>query len=182
MSSIRLLILGVLSRKQPIHGYEIRRELELWKADRWANIAYGSIYSALNKMAEEGLIEPAHIEHNDKQTARTVYTITERGKAEFERLLRQYWWELKPTIDPFQIALSFMDDLPASELQDALRHRADQLHTFILTLNHAKTEETRTTQNSRLISESTRLMIAHGETELRWIEEALDKIGRGELP
>jgi DNA-binding PadR family transcriptional regulator len=52
MSSIRLLILGVLKRKEPIHGYEVRHELEVWGADKWANVAYGSIYSALNKMKE----------------------------------------------------------------------------------------------------------------------------------
>ncbi|MDQ6604403.1 MAG: PadR family transcriptional regulator, partial [Chloroflexota bacterium] len=56
MSAARLLILGVLQLKSPAHGYEIRRELELWRAEQWAHIAYGSIYFALNKMAEEGLV------------------------------------------------------------------------------------------------------------------------------
>jgi hypothetical protein len=50
MSATRLLILGVLRSKQPIHGYNVRRELESWQAERWAHIAYGSIYFALNKM------------------------------------------------------------------------------------------------------------------------------------
>src|SRR5258708_5279129 len=107
MSSIRLLLLGVLLRKQPIHGYDVRRELEQWHADRWANIAYGSIYSALGKMADEGLVEATNADQSERQSARTEYTITERGKAEFEHLLHEYWWELKPTIDPFQIALTF---------------------------------------------------------------------------
>jgi DNA-binding PadR family transcriptional regulator len=63
MSATRLLILGVLLIKQPIHGYHMRRELETWSADKWANIAYGSIYSALNKMAEEGLVEVVSTNH-----------------------------------------------------------------------------------------------------------------------
>ena len=44
MSPIKLLILGVLMIKKEIHGYEIRRELESWNAEKWANIAYGSIF------------------------------------------------------------------------------------------------------------------------------------------
>ena len=182
MSSIRLLILGVLLRKQPIHGYDVRRELEQWHADKWANIAYGSIYSALGKMAEEGLVAATNTEQGDKQTARTKYTITEDGQAEFERLLHEYWWELKPTIDPFQIALTFMDKLSPSELRDALRHRADQLRSSLTTLQHMHPAQTTGAHNPRHIVESMRLMQAHAETELCWIDEVLCKIERGELP
>ena len=34
MSATRLLILGVLRFKQPTHGYDVRRELESWQAER----------------------------------------------------------------------------------------------------------------------------------------------------
>jgi len=56
MSATRLLILGALRFMQPAHGYSIRRELERWNAETWANIAYGSIYFALNKMEQDGLV------------------------------------------------------------------------------------------------------------------------------
>jgi DNA-binding PadR family transcriptional regulator len=65
MSATRLLILGALRFMQPAHGYEIRRTLETWNADQWANIAYGSIYHALNKMAEEGFLKPVNTERVD---------------------------------------------------------------------------------------------------------------------
>ena len=57
MTASRLLILGALRRIQPAHGYQVRQELELWEADKWANIAYGSIYHALHTMAEEDLLQ-----------------------------------------------------------------------------------------------------------------------------
>ena len=179
MSSIRLLILGVLLHKQPIHGYDIRRELEQWGADKWATIGYGSIYSALGKMAEEELVEAINAEADDGHVSRTEYMITERGRAEFERLLRQFWWELKPTIDPFQIALTFMDKLSPEELRDALRHRADQLCTSRATLQHIIPQQN---NHPRHIAEGMRLVQAHIETELRWIDEILYKIEQGELP
>ncbi len=170
MSSIRLLILGVLSKRQPIHGYDIRRELELLHADRWANIAYGSIYSALGKMAEEGLV--AQTNKSEKQTAKTEYVITAQGKAEFDRLLHEYWWEMKPTVDPFQIALAFMDNLPPYELQEALRHRANALQASLDTLNSAHNNNDSNSEIAPLPI-SIRLMKAHIETELHWIEETL---------
>lgn len=182
MSSIRLLLLGVLLRKQPIHGYDVRRELELWHADKWANVAYGSIYSALGKMAEEGLVEAVNADPSERQSARTEYTITERGREEFSHLLQEYWWELKPTIDPFQIALTFMDHLSAPELLAALRNRADKLHASLITLEHMHPEPSTNTRQPRLLAESMRLMKAHIETELCWIQETMCKVERGELP
>ena len=57
MSASRLLILGVVRFMQPVHGYDIRRELTEWRAEQWANISYGSIYFALKKLSEEGLLD-----------------------------------------------------------------------------------------------------------------------------
>lgn len=88
MSAARILILGILQFKAPAHGYEIRRELESWRAEQWAHIAYGSIYFALGKMAEEGLVEAVGTDQVGNRPARTLYTITDAGKQEFERLLR----------------------------------------------------------------------------------------------
>ena len=84
ISAIRLLILGVLQFKSPAHGYEIRRELETWHAEQWTYIAYGSMYVALNKMAEEGLVEAVSTDQIGKRPTRTLSTITEDGNKEFQ--------------------------------------------------------------------------------------------------
>src|SRR2546430_2208460 len=159
MSSIRLLILGVLMRKQPIHGYDVRRELEGYGADRWANVAYGSIYSALNKMADEELVAATNNDLDERTSARTEYVITERSRAEFDRLLHEYWWYLKPTIDPFQMALTFMDKLPPSELHSPLCHRPDQLRSSIFTFQSLHATQVDNPHIPRHIAENTRLML-----------------------
>ncbi|MCA1669537.1 MAG: PadR family transcriptional regulator [Thermomicrobia bacterium] len=181
MSAARLLILGVLQFKSPAHGYEIRRELESWHAEQWAHIAYGSIYFALNKMAEEGLVEAVSTDQVGKRPARTRYTLTEDGKGEFQRLLRDYWWDRKPLIDPFQVALSFMNSMPHDELLLALRYRADRIRAF-LTAFQSRTMHAFSPDTPRHILENFRLAVAHEEVELHWIEEAIGKVERGELP
>jgi DNA-binding PadR family transcriptional regulator len=182
MTATRLLILGVLRITQPTHGYDIRRELESWRADYWANIAYGSIYHALAKMSEEGLIKPVDTNQAGKRPAKTTYAITETGEREFQRLLREYWWETKPVIDPFQVALTFMDALPRDELLVALRHRANQLRLDLESFEWATKLKTSPPGTPRHIAENMRLAAAHAEAELHWATETIDKIERGELP
>jgi len=127
MSSTRLLILGVVRALQPVHGYDVRRELVSWHAERWANVAYGSIYHALTKMTAEGLLEEVATEQRGNRPARTSYRITAPGETEFHRLLHEAWWTFQPSIDPFFAAISFMPCLNRAEAAAALRHRATEL-------------------------------------------------------
>lgn len=180
MSAMRVLILGVLMIKNEIHGYEIKRELESWNAEKWANIAYGSIYFALKKMAEEKLIESVPTEEDTP--ARIVYRINETGKEEFMRLLRKQWWDIKPFIDPFQVALAFMNYLPKEELIVALETRQDHLKTLINSIERVIPLRVAAGEYPRHIYHNFKLVLAHYKAEAGWIEETLEKIKKGELP
>lgn len=180
MSAIRLLVLGTLMIKNEIHGYEIRRELESWNAEKWANIAYGSIYSALKKLTEERLVEP--LETSDVAPSRIMYRITDTGKEEFMRLLRQQWWEPKSIIDPFQVALTFMNFLPKEELILALETKSDYLKTIINSFEKVTPMRIASQNFPRHITENFRLAVAHLRAEADWIQGTLEKIKRGELP
>jgi DNA-binding PadR family transcriptional regulator len=182
MSATRLLILGALRFMQPTHGYEVRRELESWHAEEWANIAYGSIYFALNKMAEEGLVAVTESERVGKRPVRTTYVMTERGEMEFQRLVREYWWEFKPAISPFRIAVAFMDQLSHDELVAALRHRAGIIQAGIAGMREAIDTVPLPRDTPRHVTELFSLLQSGLEAELQWIEQALAKVERGELP
>lgn len=176
----RLLVLGALLER-PLHGYEIRHELERQRVDQWSNVAYGSIYYSLGRMAKEELLEVAATEagRGGRGGARTVYAITERGRMEFQRLLRDFWWDHELPKDRFQLALAYMDQLPREELIAALHRRAAVLRAELPTpeqsarkLEHAP----------RHVAESLRLATAHIQVELDWIEQAVAKVERGDLP
>src|SRR5690348_15424573 len=110
-----MMILGLVGWLQPVHGYDVRRELLSWDVESWANIQAGSIYHALRKLSEEGLLEAVATEQVGARPARTTYRITPKGQAEFEELLRKYWWNVEPSIDPFQAAWCFLPSLPRAE-------------------------------------------------------------------
>jgi DNA-binding PadR family transcriptional regulator len=127
VSITRMMILGLVRWLQPVHGYDVRRELLSWDAESWANIQPGSIYHALRKLADEGLLEEVATEQVGARPARTTYRVTPKGDAEFVELLRKYWWELHDPVDPFAAAFAFLPALPRPEAVAALRNRARTL-------------------------------------------------------
>jgi DNA-binding PadR family transcriptional regulator len=103
-----MMILGLVQWLEPVHGYDVRRELLSWSADKWANVQPGSIYHGLRKLADEGLLHEVATEQVGGRPARTTYGITDKGKAEFQSLLRNGWWNLTQAADPFMAAFSFL--------------------------------------------------------------------------
>lgn len=183
MSTSRLLILGILMQRQPIHGYDVRRELESWRAEQWSNLAYGSIYFALNKMAEEGLVEASNGgEHTGKRPARTQYTLTKKGTEEFYNLLREVWWNYEAPVDSFQVAMSFMNRLPKAELLEALRYRYDVIRAWLRTYEVGLPQNMYDHRLPRYVIENLRLTFVRGQAELQWLEEVIGKVERDELP
>lgn len=122
-----MMILGVVQWMQPVHGYDVRRELLSWSADKWANVQPGSVYHALRKLADEGLLQEVATEQVGARPARTTYEITSKGVAEFQALLRGQWWNVSGAPDPFLAAFALLPMMPAEEAVAALRNRAVQL-------------------------------------------------------
>jgi DNA-binding PadR family transcriptional regulator len=179
MSTTRLLILGVLRIWQPAHGYSIRKRLESWHVDEWASVAFGSIYFALNKMADEGLVERLDEEQPERRPGRHTYKLTGRGEAEFQRLLREHWSKRKPIVDPFLAALAFMPSVPKDELLQLLSRRVALARRDAEALEAAS----RSAEVSpRYVGELALLTAAHARAEIEWCEAAIEKIQRGELP
>ena len=181
MSAIRTLLLGILNDQKPRHGYEVRQILESWNADKWASISYGSIYFALKKMAEEGLLEVIE-NRKDDQSDKTVYKITKAGNSAFMVILRKQWINLEPSIDPFQVALTFANYLPKDELLTMLEHRLESWRHVIKTAEKMAPVAMKDLELPKHIEENHRLIIAHYKTELDFIEHLIKKVKNNELP
>jgi DNA-binding PadR family transcriptional regulator len=181
MSATRLLILGVLHFKQPTYGYEVRRKLESWHADQWAKIAYGSIYHALKKMAEEGLIETVGEEIVGNRPARIGYVITLAGEDMFRNLLREYWWEVKPVIDPFMVAVAFMPFLSSEEITAALRTRITALQAMIEAIEFQANQPTDEFRPP-YVADLMRRMAGRARADIEWSNDVREKVEAGKLP
>lgn len=123
---VRLLILGLLGFR-PMSGYAIQQYLQLNKVDQWSDILPGSIYHALKKLTSEGLILHQATEQTGMRT-KAIYALTETGREEYRRLLREAW-KTPPRSLPsdFYMLLSFVDDLPREEVLQSLKDSIAQL-------------------------------------------------------
>jgi len=129
--STRLVILGLL-RDRPLYGYEIKHVIEEHMGD-WTSIAFGSIYFALGKLQEEALVEQVATEKVGARPSRSVYQITDAGRQEFLRLLREAWTGVEQLRFDIDLAIFFMDSLAPGE---AARYMEARIHRLQQALQH----------------------------------------------
>jgi DNA-binding PadR family transcriptional regulator len=179
-----MMILGLVKWMQPVHGYDVRRELLSWSADKWANVQPGSIYHALRKLAEEGLLREVSTEQVGARPARTTYEITAKGSEEFEILLRQLWWNPQQPTDPFASAFSFLPALPRDEAAAALRNRAQLLRAGNESMRASLDLDSIRRSRPIHVGWMFELWVARAEADIAWCERiaALVESGVSYLP
>lgn len=88
MSTIRLLVLGVVALHHQTHGYAIQRELQGWNIEAWTKVRPGSIYHALGQLTKEGKLSQEGQVSSAKGPDKGLYRLTASGRRELEALLR----------------------------------------------------------------------------------------------
>jgi DNA-binding PadR family transcriptional regulator len=170
--STRLVILGILKNK-PLHGYEIKHIIEKHMGD-WTNIAFGSIYFALNMLNKEGYVEQDTVKKVGNRPSRSIYRITEKGKNEYMSLLRKTWETIERNYYPIDIALTFSHDLPENEVKDYIKKRIEYLEQ---TKNHIK-EHKKEQIIKKNVPKSAEFVFTHTEfhleAEYKWLNSLLD--------
>lgn len=144
-------------------------------------MAPGSIYHALKKLANEGLLRELGTERVGARPARTMYEITERGEREFQDMLRDFWWEHRQPFDPFMAAFALLPALPEREAAAALRNRSRFLRGQIDELQAMIDQGPGQEQQPPHVFEMFRLGIARCEADIAWCERVAELVERGEL-
>jgi len=123
MSAIRLFILGTLDRGGAMHGHQIRRAAQVDRTELWTDFKAGSIYAALPRMAADGTVTVSHSEKVGNRPERTVYAITEVGRAELAavRDAALTWAGLRP--DVVDLGLQNAHDLLVPDLRRIFESR-----------------------------------------------------------
>jgi DNA-binding PadR family transcriptional regulator len=174
--SVRLVILGLL-RDRPLYGYEIKHIIEEHMSD-WTSIAFGSIYFALNKLADEKFIEKIEVEQQGKRPSRDVYQITDSGRDEFKRLLRSVWKDMERQYYSIDIGLAFMEALPPDEIRGYMQARVKQLEWLLEYLDQHEKEEMTSSEippSAVAVFDHSRI---HFKAELQWMRGVLDQFER----
>ena len=99
MATIDLIVLGMLKRES-LSAYDIQKLVEYRNISKWVKISTPSIYKKVIQLEEKGLIT-SHTEKDGKMPEKAVYTLTDAGKEEFEKLM------LEISCKPINIFLDF---------------------------------------------------------------------------
>ena len=117
MNSTRLFVLGSLARRGPMHGHQIRREAQIDRTELWANVNPGSLYGALHRMEAEGVIRALRTEQEGNRPARTIYEITQEGRAEMMAQRDEALQHTRLRPDPVDLALQFTSEMSEEDLR-----------------------------------------------------------------
>jgi DNA-binding PadR family transcriptional regulator len=146
------------------------------RTELWSELKQGSLYSALHRLQAERLIEPVRTEQQGNLPARTVYAITSEGRRELRALREEALREVTMRPDPVDLALAMSADLDEDTLRGYFASRREALSSRVAFLTH---ERGRVWPDQApaddLIME---YAIARIETELRWHDAVLDRIGK----
>lgn len=85
MAAIDLIVLGIL-KKEPLGAYDIQKLVEYRNISKWVKISTPSIYKKVIQLEDKGYIKSNTVREG-KMPEKAVYSLTEAGEDEFERLM-----------------------------------------------------------------------------------------------
>lgn len=174
-----MLVLGCVKIFQPVHGYDVRRELVSWHVEEWASLAPGSIYNALKTLTKEAMVEVVGTKQVGGRPERTTYRITKKGDQELSELLRDTLWTVRPLVDPLVATLSLMGFIKRDELISALEARTASIEGAIKHGEYA-IEAIDNEDTPAHVREMIRLINARMGSELAWSKAFITRLRAGE--
>lgn len=99
MATIDLVVLGML-KQEALSAYDIQKRVEYRNISKWVRISTPSIYKKVLQLENKGYIR-GDVMREGNMPEKTVYTLTEAGEKEFNRLM------LEISENPVRIFLDF---------------------------------------------------------------------------
>ncbi|MFC4585489.1 PadR family transcriptional regulator [Sphaerisporangium corydalis] len=177
-----LLGLAVLSAVvfEPMHPYEMASVLRERGKEQDMDIKWGSLYTVVRNLEKHGLIEATGNTRQGGRPERTVYRITDAGRAEMEDWVR----ELLSTPDRehprFAAGLSVWGVLPPDEITTLLRRRLDLLEAS--GAEQRESLERYGREIPRLFLVEVEYDLAIREAEATWIRALVEELTSGSFP
>lgn len=180
MMSMKLLILGLLMEKDR-HPYDIRQTIKQRNWNESFRLRDGSLYYAVDQMREKQLIEAAEIVTvpGDNRPDKTIYRITEKGKAAFHKLLYDQFSEVSYPQHPVFLSLPFVRHGDQEQVIQLLQKQLEACEERIQRM------EAVLAFKGDILPRGSNMMIRgiikFGETEKEWLLELIEEARSGQL-
>jgi DNA-binding PadR family transcriptional regulator len=172
---LALAVLGTVVQR-PMHPYEIASLLRARGKDEDMEIKWGSLYTVVRNLAKHGFIEVVDSHRDGARPERTVYGITDAGRAELRDWTRELVATPQPEHPRFKAGLSMLPALPPDEVAAALRERIAALESMIAAQRASKVDV------PRLFLVENEYELAVRDAELTWVRGLLEELTNDTFP
>jgi DNA-binding PadR family transcriptional regulator len=176
------LALSILSLllERPMHPYEMRSLMKERGHDRVIRLKGGSLYSTIDRLAAAGLVRAVATSRAGRRPERTTYALTETGKAEHLRWLRELLAQPVDEYPWFGSVLAFLAVVPPAEAAELLERRVAALAAAIAGWER-EIEAMARMGIPRLFGVEGEYAVAMRRAELAWVRRIVAEIRAGEL-
>lgn len=177
-----LLGLAVLATviQRPMHPYEMASLLRAQGKDEDMAIKWGSFYTVVRNLAKHGFLEVVGSTREGARPERTVYRITDAGRAELVDWARELISTPQPEYPRFKAGLSVLAVLSPEEATALLRGRLERLTRSNAALRESLAQHAREVPRLFLVEDEYELAVR--EAEAAWIASLLDELTSGTFP
>ncbi|MBC2642224.1 MULTISPECIES: PadR family transcriptional regulator [unclassified Rhodococcus (in: high G+C Gram-positive bacteria)] len=174
-----LPVLGLLL-ESPMHPYQVEVTLrDRSEAGQWP-LNRGSLNNVVGALTTAGWIEEHERAQRDGRPARTVYALTDTGRAELVTRLDTKIRSAAREFSPFFAALSYLGALGREGAVDALTERAERL-TARIESDQARLTRAHDEGVPRLFVVEADYALHAARSELAWIASTISDIHAGHL-
>lgn len=159
----QLLILGLLLNEN-MHGYQLNEHIE-HTLGFYTDLKKPTLYYTLDKLEKQGYVRP-QIEQEGNRPERRVYEVTAAGRAYFLDLLRRTLGDFAHVTYGDDIAIAFMDQLPAAECRRLLAEKRQKTQVV---LDRLRSSPPHGGSFQYVIAHH----ITHLEAEVKWLDDVL---------
>lgn len=177
-SPLALTVLGML-HTQPLHPYGIQRLIKQWGKDQVVNVGQrASLYRTIDRLQAAGLVIVRETERGQQYPERTVYEITDAGRAVTREWLAEMLAVPKPEFPEFPAALSHIMMLTPQEALPLLERR----ETALTALHQGLVAGMAAAQGlPRVLLLESEYLLATATTQLDWVRSVIDDLREGKL-
>ena len=177
-SPLALTVLGMLHTR-PLHPYGIQRLIKQWGKDQVVNVSQRvSLYRTIDRLHTAGLVAVAETERDQQYPERTVYKITDAGRAATREWLEEMLAVPKHEFPEFPAALSHVLMLTPQETLELLERR----ETLLAAMHQGLAAGLASTAGMpRVISLEAEYVLATATAQLAWVRSVINDLRTGRL-
>jgi DNA-binding PadR family transcriptional regulator len=166
--------------ERPMHPYEMATTMRERGKDQSIKLNYGSLYTVVEALQQQGLIVAQETERSGRRPERTVYRLTDAGRMELIDWVSELLSRPAKEYTRFEAGLSLAGVLPPEDIAALLEQRCNLLELEI-SQGHSLLQLVKQRGLQRMHVIESEYLLAMREAELAWTRQLADEIRSGAL-